>query len=427
MTGIIKRRPIETIEAILRRDNSIDCIGPMTGDDLLNACYIGDVYISPFSRSNLTPIGYNLRASDIIISTRNGLPLKIQTDGKKRYVQIAPHDTVLIATCESIYVSERVMGTFHSKVMLVSQGFGHISTTLDPLWKGPLLIAFSNPSNKKKEFVIEDDGVRSSFATLILYRLNHGTRMSHDNPPARTDVLSRFLQTPRGIKKLLIGRASKQYFQLVEKIKAPYNTYPNPLPQSNPVNNIIKDILTDIRAQLCSANYLENAQTFTQLMRTAFEQSAVSDLNPIILDLLEMTSQIAQEFDPTADDRKGTLTDLEYKNLFSRFLDIFLYQLRYEEQAQTWLASYKECSEIAQSEAFSANWLRLVLGRPWRRLISVLLGIFILIATLVFLVYTKSAGLLWTESTEALWVPLIGFDFSLLTLLFQALFKNNNG
>lgn len=428
MTSFIDRWPTTKVESILRKTNIQNCAGPMTGDDILDACYTGEIYISPFRRGNLTSIGYNLRASDIIISTKNGLPLKILTEGKKRYVVITPHDTVLIATYESVYVGEQIMGTFHSRVMVVSQGFGHISTTLDPMWKGPLLIAFSNPSDKKKKFIIEDNGEHSAFATLIFYRLNHAARIPHDNPPARTDVLSKFLQTPKGAKKFIVGRASAQYCQLVQKIEDSYNTYPNTLPTPNPAINKIRNILTEIRTQICDFNHVQEARLCVDLIQTVFEQNAVPDLNPIIVDLLEITARALQEFDPSsANAASGTMPDTDYECLFPPFLDAFLYQLRYEEQTQAWLATYKECCEIAQSDAISANWLRLVLGRPWHQLIPILVGIILLVAALVLLVYTRNNTSFWADkSHDSLWVPLIGFIFSLLTLLIQALSKSNN-
>lgn len=114
--------------------------------------FIAAKSIFRLSRSeNLTAAGYNLQVSDIIISTRSGLPLKIYTSGQYRYVDVPANDTVLITTVESIFVGPQIMGTFHSRVSIVSQGFGHISTTLDPTWCGPLLIAVNNPIEQEKK------------------------------------------------------------------------------------------------------------------------------------------------------------------------------------------------------------------------------------------------------------------------------------
>lgn len=101
--------------------------------------------ICPFNEKNLTPVGYNLSFTKFIFSTKNKLLYKVYTDKKtdEVYCIIEPNDTVLILTQEAVWVSEELAGTFHSKVGIVSKGFGHISTTLDPNWEGPLLISLN--------------------------------------------------------------------------------------------------------------------------------------------------------------------------------------------------------------------------------------------------------------------------------------------
>ena len=44
--------------------------------------------------------------------------------GDDEYIIIPAHDTALIYTEESIYVSRNIGGSYHSKVTLVSQGAG---------------------------------------------------------------------------------------------------------------------------------------------------------------------------------------------------------------------------------------------------------------------------------------------------------------
>jgi hypothetical protein len=84
---------------------------------------------------------------------------------------VEPNDTVLILTQEEVWVSEQIAGTFHSKVGIVSSGFGHISTTLDPNWEGPLLISLNNPTRKRLKLIIGKEEAEAtnynSFVTLI--------------------------------------------------------------------------------------------------------------------------------------------------------------------------------------------------------------------------------------------------------------------
>ncbi|MBR6509838.1 MAG: hypothetical protein IKT38_04445 [Clostridia bacterium] len=63
------------------------------------------------------------------------------------YIYVKPKDTVLIISNELIALPNNIMGYVTSRVSNVVNGFGHISTTVDPNWQGALLIALSNPSN----------------------------------------------------------------------------------------------------------------------------------------------------------------------------------------------------------------------------------------------------------------------------------------
>jgi deoxycytidine triphosphate deaminase len=164
-----------------------------------------EIVIFPYKEENLTPIGYNLTPSDFAVSINKNELLQIE-DGC--YI-VEPNDTALILTNESIWVSKKIAGTFHSKVGVVSTGFGHISTTLDPNWKGPLLISINNPTNKKLKLNIED-----SFITLIFYRLESPATKDHDNDPSRILILKSLtdkvlMEELDDLKKLLIKKAHK--------------------------------------------------------------------------------------------------------------------------------------------------------------------------------------------------------------------------
>ncbi|SEO78550.1 hypothetical protein [Propionispora vibrioides] len=139
-----------------------------------------DIVIFPFREDDLTPVGYNFNPTDFVFSLTSQ-DLVPAIDG---FYNIKPHDTVLILTEEAVWVSKKIAGTFHSKVGVVSQGFGHISTTLDPNWHGPLLISLNNPTD-----LILKLPVNKSFVTLILYKVNTPADKDHDNQASRVDIL----------------------------------------------------------------------------------------------------------------------------------------------------------------------------------------------------------------------------------------------
>lgn len=98
---------VNDVSRLLRTIDKPAPCGALADTDIWDAIYRGEIYISPFRSENLTAAGYNLQVSDIIISTRSGLPLKIYTSGQYRYVDVPANDTVLITTVESIFVGRR--------------------------------------------------------------------------------------------------------------------------------------------------------------------------------------------------------------------------------------------------------------------------------------------------------------------------------
>jgi deoxycytidine triphosphate deaminase len=105
------------------------------------------LYIHPFDNESLTPIGYDVRVGPQYASA---IDAEIYQIGSDDIVIIKPRDIVLITTLEYIGMpNSRLISAFiTSKVSNVSKGLSHISTNIDPDWKGPLLIAIHNPSQK---------------------------------------------------------------------------------------------------------------------------------------------------------------------------------------------------------------------------------------------------------------------------------------
>lgn len=113
---------------------------------------IGDdqLMIQPFSEDSLTPVGYDLRIGSRYASRFFGKYYEI---GENESIRIRSGDTVLVSTLERIEMPRNFMlsGLISSKVSIVSKGITHISTTIDPDWKGNLVITISNVSKKTVE------------------------------------------------------------------------------------------------------------------------------------------------------------------------------------------------------------------------------------------------------------------------------------
>ena len=106
--------------------------------------------IFPFDEESLTPIGYDLRVGNEYSSALKAGVFSLKEGD---IIEILPRDTVLITTLETIGMpqSKTISGFIVSKVSKVSKGLSHISTTVDPDWEGPLLIAIHNHSTDKVE------------------------------------------------------------------------------------------------------------------------------------------------------------------------------------------------------------------------------------------------------------------------------------
>ena len=153
-----------------------------------------DIVIEPFTEESLTPIGYDFTVGEYVYSLEHGL-----LEPKDGVFEIPPHSTIQILTRESLWVSGRIGGTFHSKVSLVSRGMSHISTTLDPGWYGPLLITLRNNMATSQSLKTTD-----AFVTLIFFSLTTPTTTKHFKPEFRKDILVSQLtrQTDQYISKI---------------------------------------------------------------------------------------------------------------------------------------------------------------------------------------------------------------------------------
>ena len=141
-----------------------------------------NLFIYPLTPSNIKGASINLTASSKAwsMSTKQS----IVSSGM---VRIPPHDTGLIETEEVVCISNKLAGTYHSRVKTVSTGTGHIGTTMNPGWIGRSLIAVHNHTQATVTIP-----VGSPFVTLVLYYLKTKATIKEDNLPGRSDILHDF-------------------------------------------------------------------------------------------------------------------------------------------------------------------------------------------------------------------------------------------
>lgn len=144
-----------------------------------------NIYVYPVHIESIKSNSIDLHISKFAwsLSTKKSI-------GDDNYIVISPNDTALIYTEESIYVSNKIGGSYHSKVTLVSKGAGHIGTTLDAQYIGCSIIAIHNHTNQNFELK-----VGSEFVTLQFWYLNspdYENTPSHDNEPGHPRMLSGF-------------------------------------------------------------------------------------------------------------------------------------------------------------------------------------------------------------------------------------------
>lgn len=141
-----------------------------------------NIYIHPFKIENIKGNTINLTASEFAWSLSKDECIC----SDKRIIKIPPRDTALVYTKEALYVSNKIGGTYHSKVSMVSKGLGHIGTTLDPMYLGLSLIAIHNHTDKEVPLK-----VGSTFVSLMFHYLKTPTdnKKRHDNTPGQIELL----------------------------------------------------------------------------------------------------------------------------------------------------------------------------------------------------------------------------------------------
>lgn len=156
-----------------------------------------NIAIYPFYRENLKDSSYNLTAGKFawtqIESSSGGFSYKgkkykkgdLCCDGKK--IIMFPHCVTLVETAEVLAVSNKISGSFHSRVTLVNLGIGHISTLLGPNWCGHCLIALHNIT----EHTICLD-VGTQICSVVFEYVSHAVQEKNLNVNGHTDKFSSY-------------------------------------------------------------------------------------------------------------------------------------------------------------------------------------------------------------------------------------------
>ena len=124
-----------------------------------------DFVITPWNPALVTPVGYDLTIG--VAATINGSRLDLSFTGKENetvQISVPSHGKLLILSKESVWLSERVIGTLHARGSLSAKGLLINSTTVDPNWMGPMTFLLHNVSDS--EITVDSD---KPFVTLILH------------------------------------------------------------------------------------------------------------------------------------------------------------------------------------------------------------------------------------------------------------------
>lgn len=174
-----------------------------------------NIFIYPLTEDNIRGSTVNLKASNFAwsLKAKNSI---VKCENSEKWVEIPPHDTGLIETEEVIYTTSKISGTYHSKVKLVSNGLGHIGTTLDPTWCGNSLIAVHNFSDFPYKIKVGE-----TFVSIIFYYLRTSTTKCNTNPAGQTEVLKELGITSDLIPCELESEWRKDPGQIVKRCMQP--------------------------------------------------------------------------------------------------------------------------------------------------------------------------------------------------------------
>lgn len=116
-----------------------------------------------------------------------------------RYIVLLPQSTTIVETSEVIGVDNYIGGTLHSKVGIVAQGVGDISTMLGPCFAGHLMLALHNTTDE-----VISLRVGETFVSLVFFYLDTPSAINkNSNISGHVDKLSEL-----GVK---IDKTTREY------------------------------------------------------------------------------------------------------------------------------------------------------------------------------------------------------------------------
>lgn len=164
----------------------------------------GGLRIIPYRNEYIKSASYDITPSIIAMSAKVGMLENVYREprynGDRYYIFVHAKDTVLIVSNEYLIVPKNIAGYVSSRVSKLVEGFGHISTTIDPNWKGAVLIALSNPSNHPLKVYVgncsENDNRQTQLATVTFHYLNtdcEGEDVDFIHKGMRLDLLEKVI------------------------------------------------------------------------------------------------------------------------------------------------------------------------------------------------------------------------------------------
>lgn len=139
--------------------------------------------ITPLDENCITPVGYDLR-----IGHRYVVNGEEKSLSENQELRISPRNIALINTLEEVFMpkNKTLSGMINSKVSLSCKGLSNISTTVDADWRGTLLIAVHNNSNKDISLKFGE-----SFCTILFFENKSPAKEGkYAKPHGRTDILT---------------------------------------------------------------------------------------------------------------------------------------------------------------------------------------------------------------------------------------------
>jgi len=372
--------------------NPMQYKGMLSGDDIFREMLSNEIKIFPFEKGNLTDVGYNLTSSSLLFSVKRGILLEININSNEKFVWVDPMDTVLILTREYVSVSKRIAGTFHSRVRIVSQGFSHISTTLDPEWSGPLLIALNNPSNKKKKFILESNNGKGmthvTFVTLSFhYLFTPVQNFHHDNAAFRLDILKQYYFSSSFSK-----RTSNKSFLLLDEILE----YTQKMSPDIPFDTSFPEFNDELHKYLISCLDCYLVEQDSDLLITK-----IKEIHFRFLDIIRVSSpifkkQILSLLD-LAERLHGT-SDSSINDLILQ-IEISIDGCTVENKVLRW-QHYSGHLEKLISDYRISRWMRISVWyyRNWRRSIYTVISVLLICITMGALIYMSNQGKIKMEN-----------------------------